>query len=76
MNLLIGENAEFYKYFLAGEPYSNYWKGEWVYLYSLTKDCLNNGSFSFLPKPTENDFSSWELGALRVSPSTYADGMW
>ncbi|KAI4816361.1 hypothetical protein KUCAC02_008688, partial [Chaenocephalus aceratus] len=36
----------------------------------------NSGSFSFLPKPAENGFSSWELGSLRIRPSIYPDGMW
>uniref|UniRef100_A0A3Q3WSJ3 Uncharacterized protein n=1 Tax=Mola mola TaxID=94237 RepID=A0A3Q3WSJ3_MOLML len=54
--------------------YSETWQAEWTYLYSLAKDQPNSGSFSFLPKPAENDFSSWELGAVRVSPSTYQDG--
>lgn len=59
----------------VGEPYGDNWLGEWLYLYSLAKDQPNNGNFSFLPKPAENGFSSWELGAVRVSPSTYQDGM-
>uniref|UniRef100_A0A3B4V535 Sushi domain containing 2 n=1 Tax=Seriola dumerili TaxID=41447 RepID=A0A3B4V535_SERDU len=69
-------NIELWGYRETGEPYSVSWHGQWEYLYSLTKDQTNNGSFSFLPKPAENGFSSWELGALRVSPSTYPDGMW
>uniref|UniRef100_A0A665U098 Sushi domain containing 2 n=1 Tax=Echeneis naucrates TaxID=173247 RepID=A0A665U098_ECHNA len=69
-------NIELWGYRETGEPYSNLWRGEWQYLYSLTKDHSNNGSFSFTPKPAENGFSSWELGSLRVSPSTYPDGVW
>ncbi len=64
------------KCFSVGEAYSVNWRGEWAYLYSLAKDQPNNGSFSFLPKPAENGFSSWELGSVRVSPSTYPDGTW
>lgn len=75
MNLLVGVNAEFYKYFLTGEPYSEHWQAEWEYLYSLVKDHPNDGSFGFLPKPAENSFSSWELGAIRVSSSIHPDGM-
>uniref|UniRef100_A0A3Q0SK04 Sushi domain containing 2 n=1 Tax=Amphilophus citrinellus TaxID=61819 RepID=A0A3Q0SK04_AMPCI len=69
-------NIELWGYRETGEPYSEYWQGEWQYLYSLAKDQPNNGSFSFLPKPAENGFSSWELGSVRVSPSNHPDGMW
>ncbi|KAL7376656.1 hypothetical protein ABVT39_012807 [Epinephelus coioides] len=69
-------NIELWGYRETGEPYSANWQGEWKYLYSLAKDQPNNGSFSFLPKPAENGFASWELGSLRISPSKYPDGMW
>ncbi|XP_028273444.1 sushi domain-containing protein 2-like [Parambassis ranga] len=69
-------NIELWGYMETGEPYSENWQGEWQYLYSLARDQLNNGSFSFLPKPAANGFNKWELGAVRVSPSNYADGMW
>ncbi|XP_029300731.1 LOW QUALITY PROTEIN: sushi domain-containing protein 2-like [Cottoperca gobio] len=69
-------NIELWGYRETGEPYTDNWKGEWLYLYSLAKDQTNSGSFSFLPKPAENGFSSWELGSLRISPSIYPDGMW
>lgn len=59
----------------VGNPYNNNSVGVWEYLYSLAKDQPNNGTFSFVPKPAGNGFSSWELGAVRVSPSTYQDGM-
>lgn len=72
----LGKKLISYKYFSLGKAYTDSWEGEWVYLYSLAKDQPNNGSFSFLPKPAENGFSSWELGAVRVSPSTYPDGVW
>lgn len=64
------------KQFSAGKAYTDTWQGEWAYLYSLVKDHPNNGSFSFVPQPAEKEFSSWELGSLRVSPSTNSDGMW
>lgn len=70
------KNTEPVKCFSVGEPYTDSWLGEWAYLYSLAKDQPNSGSFSFLPKPAENGFSSWELGSLRISPSIYPDGMW
>uniref|UniRef100_A0A8D2ZIM3 Sushi domain-containing protein 2-like n=1 Tax=Scophthalmus maximus TaxID=52904 RepID=A0A8D2ZIM3_SCOMX len=69
-------NVELWGYRETGEPYSDQWQGEWEYLYSLAKDQPNSGSFSFLPKPAEKGFSSWELGSVRVSPSAYPDGMW
>ncbi|XP_033951669.1 sushi domain-containing protein 2-like isoform X1 [Pseudochaenichthys georgianus] len=69
-------NIELWGYRETGEPYTDSWLGEWAYLYSLAKDQPNSGSFSFLPKPAENGFSSWELGSLRISPSIYPDGMW
>lgn len=67
-------NIELWGYKETGSPYSEQWSGAWEYLYSLGKDQPNNGSFSFLPKPAGNGFSSWELGCVRVSPSKYADG--
>ncbi|XP_070707064.1 sushi domain-containing protein 2-like [Pempheris klunzingeri] len=69
-------NIEVWGYRETGKPYTNSWRGEWKYLYSLAKDQPNNGSFRFLPKPAKNNFSSWELGSVRVSPSIYTDGMW
>ncbi|XP_044030297.1 sushi domain-containing protein 2-like isoform X1 [Siniperca chuatsi] len=69
-------NIELWGYRETGETYTDNWQGEWEYLYALAKDQPNSGSFSFLPKPAENGFSSWELGSVRVSPNTYLDGMW
>ncbi|XP_072228345.1 sushi domain-containing protein 2-like [Leuresthes tenuis] len=69
-------NLELWGYRETGKPYSEDWQGEWVYLYSLAKDHPNNGSFSFLPSPAENGSSSWELGSVRVSSSSYPDGKW
>ncbi|XP_075946246.1 sushi domain-containing protein 2-like [Anarhichas minor] len=68
-------NIEVWGYRETGKPYTDTWQGEWQYLYSLAKDQPNNGSFSFLPKPAESGFSSWELGSLRISPSTNPDGI-
>ncbi|XP_013859200.1 sushi domain-containing protein 2 [Austrofundulus limnaeus] len=69
-------NIELWGYREIGEPYSENWLGEWHYLYSLAKDHPNNGSFSFVPKPAEGEFSSWELGSVRVSSSYYSEGLW
>ncbi|XP_067340597.1 sushi domain-containing protein 2-like isoform X2 [Channa argus] len=69
-------NIELWGYRETGEPYSDYWQGEWKYLYSLAKNQPNNGSFRFLPEPAENSFSNWELGSLRISSSDNPDGTW
>ncbi|KAM8742988.1 sushi domain-containing protein 2-like [Acanthopagrus schlegelii] len=69
-------NIELWGYRETGKPYGSDWRAEWSYLYSLAKDQPNNGSFSFLPKPAADGFSSWELGSVRVSPSTSPDGSW
>lgn len=69
-------NIELWGYRETGTPYSDDWQAEWKYLYSLAKNHTNNGSFSFVPEPAPNGFSSWELGMLRVSPSIYPDGVW
>ncbi|KAK9532590.1 hypothetical protein VZT92_009967 [Zoarces viviparus] len=68
-------NIEVWGYREIGKPYTDTWQGEWQYLYSLAKDQPNNGSFSFLPKPAESGFSSWELGSLRISSSTNPAGI-
>ncbi|XP_056146411.1 sushi domain-containing protein 2-like [Lampris incognitus] len=69
-------NIELWGYRESGESYTQHWQAKWEYLYSLARDQLNNGTFSFLPKPAENGFSEWELGCIRISSSTYPDGMW
>ncbi|XP_041816334.1 sushi domain-containing protein 2-like [Chelmon rostratus] len=67
-------NLELWGYRETGTPYSPTWQGKWEYLYSLSKDQPNNGFFSFSPKPADS-FSSWEIGSVRVSSSSYTDGM-
>ncbi|RVE65763.1 hypothetical protein OJAV_G00120000 [Oryzias javanicus] len=69
-------NIELWGYRETGEPYSDSWRGERRYLYSLARDQPNNGSFSFLPKTAENGFASWEVGSVRVSSSSHPDGAW
>ncbi|KAK0134625.1 Sushi domain-containing protein 2 [Merluccius polli] len=69
-------NIELWGYSETGEPYTGDWQAKWEYLYSLATDQPNNGSFSFVPQPAQHGFSVWELGSVRVSPSTYPDGMW
>lgn len=58
----------------AGKPYTDSWVGEWKYLYTLERDLPNNGNFNFKPDPAASEFSSWELGAIRVSSSKHSDG--
>ncbi|KAM3874287.1 sushi domain-containing protein 2-like [Diretmus argenteus] len=69
-------NIELWGYRETGEPYSESWQAKWEYLYSLARDHPNSGTFTFLPKPAENGYSNWELGCVRISPSTYPDGTW
>ncbi|XP_061888061.1 sushi domain-containing protein 2-like isoform X1 [Entelurus aequoreus] len=68
-------NIELWGYIERGKPYSEEWLAEWKYLYSIAKDQPNNGAFSFVPQPALH-FSSWELGAVRVSSSVHSDGIW
>ncbi|XP_061553996.1 sushi domain-containing protein 2 [Phycodurus eques] len=70
-----GVNVELWGYRETGKPYSDRWRAEWKFLYSLAEDAANNGSFAFVPQPSA-DFSSWEVGALRVSSSTNPRGLW
>ncbi|XP_017543667.1 sushi domain-containing protein 2 isoform X1 [Pygocentrus nattereri] len=67
-------NVELWGYEETGEPYSEHWQADWTYLYTVGKDVLNNGAFSFTPKPTEVPLSNWHMGSMRVSPSTKPDG--
>ncbi|XP_057674434.1 sushi domain-containing protein 2 [Corythoichthys intestinalis] len=67
-------NIELWGYRETGNPYSDGWRAEWKYLYSLAKGSANNGSFAFVPRPSA-EFSDWELGAIRVSSSTNQDGL-
>ncbi|KAI4889571.1 hypothetical protein NFI96_028903 [Prochilodus magdalenae] len=67
-------NIELWGYEETGEPYSEHWQAEWTYLYTVGKDVVNNGAFSFTPQPTEKPLSNWHMGSMRVSPSTNPDG--
>ncbi|XP_053120715.1 sushi domain-containing protein 2 [Hemicordylus capensis] len=66
-------NLEVWGYNETGTPYSESWKAEWKYLYTLSKDAPNTGAFTFLPAPSAQ-YSAWELGALRISSSKSSDG--
>lgn len=52
------------KCFFSGETYGDNWQTEWKNRYLLVKDQPNNGSFSFVPKPAQKAFSSWEKGSV------------
>nr|XP_015221886.1 PREDICTED: sushi domain-containing protein 2 [Lepisosteus oculatus] len=69
-------NVELWGYREKGEPYSSSWEPEWSFLYTLGKAVPNNGSFGFVPSPAKKPFSDWEVGAIRVSPSTQPEGAW
>ncbi|XP_072311564.1 sushi domain-containing protein 2-like [Eucyclogobius newberryi] len=69
-------NIELWGYRETGTAYTVNWEAEWKYLYTLAKGHSNHGTFSFEPQPAPQDFSSWELGMLRVTSSVYPDGMW
>ncbi|XP_010731273.3 sushi domain-containing protein 2 isoform X2 [Larimichthys crocea] len=43
------------------------------YLYSLGKNVLNTGAFSFIPEPSQ-EYSDWELGNIRITASSKSDG--
>lgn len=60
----------------TGEPYTDRWRAEWKYLYSVGKNVSNNGAFSFVPTPMEMPLALWHMGSMRVSPSTEPDGTW
>uniref|UniRef100_A0A8D0H050 Sushi domain containing 2 n=1 Tax=Sphenodon punctatus TaxID=8508 RepID=A0A8D0H050_SPHPU len=67
-------NIEVWGYQETGKPYSDNWTAEWKYLYSLGKEAPNSGIFTFLPVPATAGFNTWDVGALRISPSNYSDG--
>ncbi|KAK1159962.1 sushi domain-containing protein 2-like isoform X1 [Acipenser oxyrinchus oxyrinchus] len=67
-------NVELWGYRETGEAYSDSWKPELRFLYSLGKAVPNSGSFTFVPHCAKKPFSDWEIGALRVSPSMKDEG--
>ena len=58
----------------SGEQYSESWTAEWQYLYSVRKAVPNTGAFSFVPNPAADPYWRWEMGSMRVSPSSDTDG--
>ncbi|EMP37206.1 Sushi domain-containing protein 2 [Chelonia mydas] len=67
-------NIEVWGYQETGESYSENWMAEWKYLYTLGKEEPNSGTFTFIPVPAKADYNTWDIGALRISPSNYSDG--
>uniref|UniRef100_A0A8C1C393 Sushi domain containing 2 n=1 Tax=Cyprinus carpio carpio TaxID=630221 RepID=A0A8C1C393_CYPCA len=67
-------NIELWGYNETGEVYSANWEAEWKYLYTVGRDVPNSGVFSFTPQIAEKPYFLWELGSIRVSPSTKPDG--
>ncbi|XP_074055792.1 sushi domain-containing protein 2 isoform X2 [Macrotis lagotis] len=67
-------NIELWGYQETGQYYSEEWKGEWSYLYTLARNFPNGENFTFTPKPAEPRYQAWHVGALRVSGSSHADG--
>lgn len=67
-------NVELWGYNETGEQYGESWTAEWQYLYSVEKAVPNSGAFSFVPKPAADPHRRWEMGSVRVSPSTDRDG--
>ncbi|XP_071374973.1 sushi domain-containing protein 2 [Centroberyx affinis] len=49
-------------------------QAEFTYLYSLDRDLPNSGAFSFIPEPSEKNYSKWELGSIRITASSKPDG--
>lgn len=48
-------------------------QAELSFLYSLGRNLSNTGVFSFTPEPKE-DFSAWELGNIRITARSEAEG--
>ncbi|XP_014799450.1 PREDICTED: sushi domain-containing protein 2 [Calidris pugnax] len=67
-------NIEVWGYQETGDSYSENWSAEWKYLYILAKEIPNSGNFSFLPVPAEEEYSTWDFGILRITPSNYSGG--
>jgi len=60
--------------YVTGDSYTENWWAEWKYLYTLAKEIPNTGTFSFIPVPAERNYSMWDFGVLRITPSSYSDG--
>ncbi|XP_066459292.1 uncharacterized protein [Eleutherodactylus coqui] len=69
-------DIEVWGYTESGEPYTATWSPSWKYLYTLVHKHLNNGDFTFIPKPAAAEHRVFEFGSLRIVPSKYDDGEW
>ncbi|XP_026883551.2 sushi domain-containing protein 2 isoform X1 [Electrophorus electricus] len=67
-------NVELWGYQETGMPYSDTWQADWRYLYSVGRDVPNSGSFRFVPELLQTPRSDWDVGSIRVCPSTEPDG--
>ncbi|XP_065502105.1 kremen protein 1 isoform X1 [Caloenas nicobarica] len=67
-------NIEVWGYHETGDSYSENWLAEWKYLYTLAREIPNTGTFSFIPVPATGNYSTWDVGILRITPSSYSDG--
>uniref|UniRef100_A0A4W3HPH9 Sushi domain containing 2 n=1 Tax=Callorhinchus milii TaxID=7868 RepID=A0A4W3HPH9_CALMI len=68
-------NVELWGYRETGEPYTDNWRAEWKFLYTLGEGVPNTGYFTFVPKPAEKPHSDWEIGALRLTNSNESVGI-
>ncbi|XP_040899120.1 sushi domain-containing protein 2 [Toxotes jaculatrix] len=57
----------------AGRNGSSSLQAELSFLYSLGRDLVNTGAFSFIPKCSKA-YSDWELGNIRITASSNSDG--
>lgn len=73
VNIELWGYREFSRSTKAGTNLSSTLQAELSYLYSLGRNMLNTGSFSFIPEPSE-DYSDWELGNIRITASSKSDG--
>lgn len=69
-------DIEVWGYTETGEPYSSSWSPSWQYLYTLVNEHINDGTFTFNPKPAAVEHRVFEFGSLRIVPSKYNDGEW
>ncbi|XP_071618915.1 sushi domain-containing protein 2 isoform X2 [Heliangelus exortis] len=67
-------NIEVWGYHETGDSYSENWLAEWKYLYTLAREIPNNGKYSFIPVPAKGNYSTWDFGILRITPSSFSDG--
>ncbi|XP_063820371.1 sushi domain-containing protein 2 isoform X2 [Pseudophryne corroboree] len=65
---------EVWGYQETGAPYTSSWTGSWKYLYTLVHQHANDGTYTFSPKPAEDEYNIFEIGSLRIVPQQYADG--